>query len=75
MSRSGGAQSADVDAGRLEWTVFPGPRPFVSCTRLDGRPISPVEAHRLLVDAGHEDAELTYMGDDWASRVEHRQPM
>jgi hypothetical protein len=55
--------SAMVPAGLLTYMVFPGgARPFVGCTRLDGRPISPTHAHRHLAEAGHEHAALKFLG-------------
>lgn len=50
-------------AGELTYTVFPGPEPFVGCTRLDGVPIAPVDAHRHLEAVGHEHAALMFLGE------------
>lgn len=61
-------RTVETDAGTLEWTVFPGPTPFVGCTRLAGRPISPVDGHRLLADIEHPAAELDLIGGGWATR-------
>jgi hypothetical protein len=53
----------DTDTGRLEYTVFPGPVPFVGCTRLDGVPIAPTDAQKVLAQLGHEHATMKFMGD------------
>ena len=41
----------------------PGPPPFFGCSRLDGKPIAPAEAHRLLEQVGDEHAARPYIGD------------
>jgi len=56
--------AATVD-GLLEWTEFPGPRTFVGCTKLAGRPISPVDGNRLLAEIAHPAAQLDYVGGGW----------
>ena len=60
-------RSVHTPAGRLEWTEFPGGdgTPFVACTKLAGRPISPVEGHRLLAGIAHPAGQLDYLGSRW----------
>jgi len=64
-----------TEAGELEYTVFPGPRPFIGTTRLAGTPISPADAHARLVEVGHEHGALTFMGEHWADSIGARRPM
>ena len=58
------AHTVATPAGELAFTVFPGdPEPFIGCTRLDGVPIAPADAHRLLAQIGDEHGALAYIGD------------
>jgi hypothetical protein len=52
----------DTPAGRLELTVFAGQPRFFGCTRLDGVPIAPADAHRLLEQVGDECGSMPYIG-------------
>jgi len=63
-------QSSSVETGDdvLEWTEFPGPQPFVGCTKPAGRPISPACGHRLLAAIGDPSAELDYIGGPTTAR-------
>ncbi len=64
-----------TDAGDLEYTVFPGPQPFIGATRLAGTPISPADAHMRLVELGHDHASVAYLGEHWTERIGPRRPM
>jgi len=62
--------------GELTFTVFPGPPPFIGASRLDGWPIAPVDARRLLADVGHEHAIMPALGDDdWVGGLGARRAM
>lgn len=50
-------------AGELAYTVFPGPVPFVGCTKLNDTPIAPTDGRRLLAELGREHAGPRFMGD------------
>jgi hypothetical protein len=60
-------RTATTPAGELAYVVCPGPEPFIGSARLDGRPIAPLDAHRVLELLGHADAGLCYLGDTWAA--------
>ena len=64
-----------TDAGDLEYTVFPGPQPFIGATRLGGVPISPADARVRLVELGHDHGAVAYMGENWADNIGPRRPM
>ena len=64
--------TVSTDAGELEYTVFPGPQPFIGATRLAGTPISPADAHVRLVALGHEHALLDFIGNLASITVEPR---
>ena len=49
--------------GELEYTLFPGPQPFIGATRLAGTPIAPADAHVRLVELGHEHAVFDFVGN------------
>ena len=56
--------AVSTPAGEVTYTVFPGAgTPFVGCTRLDGVPIAPADAHRHLEGVGHEHAAMTFLGE------------
>jgi len=64
-----------TDAGDLEYTVFPGPQPFIGATRLAGTPTSPADAHVRLAQLGHEHGAVAYLGEDWVDQLGPRRPM
>lgn len=49
--------------GLLRYTVFPGRHgPFIAAPWLNDHPIAVPAAHRILVEVGHPDAGLDYLG-------------
>ena len=50
-------------AGELAFIVFPGPPPWLGCTRLDDVPIAPADARRILSQVGDEHAAMAHIGD------------
>jgi hypothetical protein len=68
------AHTVTTPAGELQFTALPGSEPFIGCTKLDGVPIAPADAHRVLEQLGDEHAAMAYIGDGTLI-VSPRRPM